>query len=146
MSKEKVVSRNIAIALGIITIILVIALVGAVAILHSQVNDLTDTANLAKSTTFNQTINQQAGSYNSWTFSAKYAGYVIVWVQSSTTTNAYARVIYHFLGVTFDTQKTAPVGVKDVFPVLPDSNIEVRVGNSNLVNGATMTVTITYYY
>jgi len=196
MSKEKVVSRNIAIALGIIIIILIVGLVGAIAnytstisvkdstiatdesqiaslnsqlstanstiasdtstiaslnsqvsTLQSQVSDLTDIANLTKSTVWvdSQTISQPAFGYKDWTFPASYAGYVTFWVQSSTTTNTNVRVIYSFLGVTFDQQKTVHAGVTAVFPVLPASSVIVEVANPTS-SGATETVTITYHY
>jgi hypothetical protein len=32
------------------------------------------------------------------------------------------------------------------FPVLPSSNVEVRVGNTNPVDNATQTITMDYYY
>lgn len=199
MSEKKVVSRNVAITLGLICVILAVGLVGAVAnytsiisgkdntiaskdsqiaslnsqitdkddtisslnsqiaskdsqisSLNSQVSDLTDTINLAKSTTWvdDQTISQPASSYTHWTpaFSGSYAGYVSVWVQTSTTTNTYVRVIYSAYGVTYDNQIGVGTGGTAVFPLLPCSSIDIRVGNTNLFNGATETVTITYHY
>jgi outer membrane murein-binding lipoprotein Lpp len=116
--------------------------------LQNQVNDLNDTVNLAKSTVWvnDQTISLPASSYTSWTCSASYAGYVSVWVQTSTTTNTYVRVIYTAYGVNYDQQIGVGTGGTAVFPLLPCSSIEIRVGNTNLINGATETVTITYYY
>jgi len=195
--EKKVVGRNVAIALGIICIIVAVGLVGEIAnytsiisgkdttiaskdsqigslnsqittkdntissldsqiaskdsqisSLNSQVSDLTDTVNLAKSTTWvnDQTVSQPASSYTYWTVSASYAGYVSVWVHSSTTDNTYVRVIYSSHGVNYDNQITVGTSGTAVFPLLPSSNIEIRVGNSNWFNGATETVTITYYY
>lgn len=118
--------------------------------LQNQVNDLTNIVNLAKSTVWidDQTISQPAGSYTYWTpaFSASYAGYISVWVQSSTTTNTYVRVIYSAYGVNYDNQIGVGTGGTAVFPILPCSSVEIRVGNSNLLSGATETVTITYHY
>jgi len=196
MSKEKVVSRNVAIALGIITIILIVGIVGAIAnyrstidskdatistdeyqlaslnsqlstanstiaslnsqistknsqiaSLNSQVGDLTNTINLAKSTTWVDTypISQGAGGNTSWTFSVSYAGYVTVWVQTSTG-NIYARVIYSSYGVDYDHQIQIGTSGTAVFPVLPSSAIAVIVGNSNWIMNASATVTITYHY
>jgi len=204
MSEKKVVSRNITIALGIICIIVLVGLVGAVAnytsIINnkdksyqdyvsthshtnsefnslntsyhdymgthshtnseyddyvanhhhtdSEYNDLTDIVNLAKSTIWvnDQTISQPASSYTYWTVSANYAGYVSVQVHTSTTDNTYVRVIYSSHGVNYDHQITVGVSGTAVFPLLPSSSIEIRVGNSNWFSGATETVTITYYY
>jgi chaperonin cofactor prefoldin len=116
--------------------------------LQSQVNNLTDIVNLAKSTIWvdDQTISQPASSYTYWTVSASYAGYVSVWVQTSTTTNTYVRVIYSSHGVNYDHQIGVGTGGTAVFPLLPCSSIEIRVGNTNLISGATETVTITYHY
>jgi len=197
MSEKKVVGRNVAIALGIICIILAVGLVGAVANytsiitskdntisslnsqitskdsqisslnsqitskdsqisslnsqitnLQNQVNDLNSVINLEKSTVWvdDQTVSQPARSYTHWTFSAGYAGYVSVWVQTSTTDNTYVRVIWSSHGVNYDESITVGVSGTAVFPILPTSSIEIRVGNSNLFSGATETVTITYFY
>jgi predicted PurR-regulated permease PerM len=162
VSERKVVGRNVAIALGIICIILVVGLIVAVAnytsiikgkddtiaSLQNQVGDLNSIINLEKSTVWvnDQTVSQPASSYTYWTVSADYAGYISVQVQTSTTTNTYVRVIWSAYGVNYDHQITVGTSGTAVFPVLPCSNIEIRVGNSNIVNGATETVTITYHY
>jgi predicted PurR-regulated permease PerM len=158
MSEKKVVSRSVAIGIAIICVILLIALVGAVAIYDSYIanhhhtdeeyNDLNDIVNLAKSTTWidHHTISQPASSYTYWTFSANYAGYVSVQVHSSTTDNTYVRVIYSSHGVNYDNQIIVGASGTAVFPLLPSSSIEIRVGNSNWLNGATETVTIVYCY
>jgi len=116
--------------------------------LQNQVNDLTNTVNLAKSTVWvdSEPVNQPASSYVHWTFSASYAGYVSVNVQTSTTTNTYVRVIYSSYGVNYDNQIGVGTGGTAVFPILPASSIEIRVGNTNLFSGASETVSITYYY
>jgi len=149
--------------LGIVCIILVVALIGAVGFytfqissLNSKVSDLTDIVNLNKSTVWvnETTVTQTANNYTSWLFIPSYAGYILVNVSASTTSNTYARVICHYFhGVNIDNQIGVGTGGLAVFPVLPiESNMlpysttEIRVGNSNLVNGATETVTITYHY
>jgi len=209
MNEKKVVGRNVAIALGIICIIVAVGLVGPIIIgkdntiatkdsliqiltsqknqlqtwldgnktllnqtqtwldgnityynsqinslnsqitsLQNQVNDLTDITNLAKSTVWvnDQTVSQPANSYTHWTCSASYAGYVSVWVQTSSATDTRVRVIYSSHGVDYDDEIGVGSSGTAVFPLLPSSNIEIRVGNHNLVSGATETVTITYYY
>jgi uncharacterized coiled-coil protein SlyX len=197
MSEKRVVGRNVAIALGIICIVLVVGLIGAVTNytsimrtkddtiaslnsqitdkdntisslnlqiaskdsqisslnsqivdLQNQINNLNSIINLEKSTVWvdDQTVSQPAGSYTYWTVSAGYAGYISVWVQTSTTSNTYVRVIWSSYGVNFDQSITVGVSGTAVFPVLPASGIEIRVGNSNWLSGATETVTITYYY
>jgi hypothetical protein len=180
MSEEKkIVGRtvaNVAIALGIICIILVVALVGAVmnytsmvngkdgiiASLDSQILDKDDTLsslnfqvanltgiiNLSKSKVWvnHYTISHQAGYYTYWTFLAEYAGYVSVRIHSSNSTSTYVRAIYSAYGVKYDSQNDVVAGGEAVFPVLPSSGIEIRVGETDLFVGATENVTITYHY
>jgi hypothetical protein len=93
-----------------------------------------------------QTVSQPAGSYTYWIFSANYAGYVVVSVQSSTTSNTYVGVSWSSYGVNYKNTITVGVSGTAVFPVLPTSSVEVVVGNSNLFTGATETVSITYWY
>ena len=116
--------------------------------LQNQLNDLTSNLKLEKSEVWvtSQTVSQTAGSYSSWTHSANYAGYVSVQVESSTTDKTYIRFLWNTPGI--DYYKRIYVGVSGAgaFPVLPYSNLEVRVGNSNWFDGATETVTITYHY
>jgi hypothetical protein len=90
-------------------------------------------------------VSQPAGTYNFWTHSTTYAGYVRVSVESSTTDKTYIEVLWSSHGVNYDYSLSVGVSGTGVFPVLP-SSVEVRVGNSNLLNGATETVSITYYY
>jgi len=115
--------------------------------LQNQVNELTKIINLEKYVVLVDyvTVNQPAGSYVYWEIPVDYAGYLVVIVHTSTTTNTYVRVIWSSYGVNYD--ETINVGSSGtaVFPVLPGT-IEVRVGNTNLFSGATETVTITYHY
>jgi hypothetical protein len=97
--------------------------------------------------TFNQIISQPADSYTSFNpFHASYAGYVSVDVQSSTTNNTYVQVIWSSYGVSFDQKIVVDTNGTANFPILPASNIDIRIGNSNIFNGATENVTATYYY
>jgi len=124
--------------------------------LQNQVNDLNSIINLGKSTVWvdSQTVSQPASSYTYWMVSAGYAGCVSVWVQSSTTSNTYVEVIWSSSGVSesrvwvvsYDNTITVGTSGTAFFPILPSSSIEIRVGNTNLISGATETVTITYYY
>jgi len=107
-------------------------------------------ANLANSTIWvnDQTISQPQGSFTTWTESANYAGYVSIYVQSSSVAGTHCLVIYSSHGVSFNQQIVVSAGDSAVFPILPSSSISVEVGNGNsiLQGGATETVTITYYY
>ena len=115
--------------------------------LQSQVNELTKIVNLEKKRVFvdHAAVNQPASSYVYWEIPVDHAGYLVVTVHTSTTTNTYVQVVWSSHGVNYD--ETIRIGSSGTarFPVLPGT-VEVRVGNTNIVNGATQTVTITYYY
>jgi hypothetical protein len=119
------VSRNVAVALGIICIILAVSLVGAILDLQNQGNNFTNTLNLAKSTVWvnNQTISLDVNSWYNWTFRAKYAGYVLVQVYPNSTITK-AEVVYSYDGIGYDLQ----TDVGRAFPIMP-SSIEIRVGD-----------------
>jgi predicted PurR-regulated permease PerM len=195
---KKMFSRNVAIGLGIICIILVASLVGTTVYLVSTVNDknstinqkdsviadLNDTINLQKHAVWvdSQTITQTPDSYNSWTFPVNVSGYVLV-ITTPTTNNTYVRVIYNatipamsyiFLGngttfqnfqgvwylFQYDNQvNVTSEGAWNFFSVLSSqyipvfsattityTNVEVRVGNTNLTGNTTQTVTIVYFF
>jgi hypothetical protein len=165
--EKKIASRTTVIALGVICIILAVSLVGAIADYTSIVSgkdntiaNLNDIVNLANSTvwTSNDIMNQSASSYSHWVvgrssytfmdpaFSACYPRYISVWVQTSTTANTYVRVIWSAYGISYDNTTIVGTSGTAVFPVLPCLTVEIRVGNTNLVDNATETVTITYYY
>ena len=122
--------------------------------LQDNIQEWRDVAELAKSQTVvtRYTLNQQAGSSNSWTVDTPYAGYIFVRIDSSTTNLAYARVSYTSDGgrsphtISYDQRSSGlSSGSWTCFPVLPGST-NVYIGNTNLVNGATHTVTIEYWY
>jgi hypothetical protein len=91
-------------------------------------------------------VNQPARGYYFWIFSASYAGYIVVTVHPSTTSSTYVRVIWSSHGVDYDNTANVGAGGTAVFPVLPCSRVEIMVGNTNLLSGATQTVSITYRY
>jgi len=150
MSEKRVISRNVAIALGTICVILSVSLFGAISqitSLHNQVTELTAIVKLTKLEIWvdHQTVSQPAGSYTSWTFRASYAGYIVVGVESSTTSNTYIQVSYHSYTVDYYNKLQADTKRYAAFSVLPGT-IEIRVGNTNLSTGATETVSIAYWY
>jgi hypothetical protein len=114
----------------------------------TQKNQLQDIVNLAKSTTWvnSQTVSQPANSYSYWTVSASYAGYVSVYVQSSTTDTTYVRVIYSSHGVNYDNQIGVETDGRAVFPILPSASIEIRIGDTNPNVASSITLTVIYYY
>jgi hypothetical protein len=161
MSEKIMVRRSLAIALGIICIVLMAAVAAfslvingkdnAIDSLNSQVIDLRTTLYFGKEMHWieNLTVGQPAGSYSSWTFRADNAGYVSVWVLSDTN-NTYVRVIYTCAYVPtlhYDNQVNVGTNGTVCFPVLPSSGVEIRVGNTNTLNNATETIAnIQYNY
>jgi hypothetical protein len=118
-------------------------------IVNTQFREMQDIINLQKSETiaYNQPVNQPAGYTTSWTFRANYAGYVKIIVSSSTTTNTFVEIKgISFNGISYDSGRiNVGYGGTVYFPVLP-GDVYVYVGNTNLINGASETVTIIYIY
>ena len=132
--------------------------------LQEQIDDLDAITHIAKSSVWENdiVISQPANSYWSMlTNRATYAGYISVTVESSTSPETYVRLNYslyvttsvvdghaHVTALSYDNQISVGSAGTAVFPVLPalTSGIQIRVGNTNLIDGATETVTITYYY
>ena len=115
---------------------------------NSQVSSLQNIINLSQSSTeANQvTINQSSGQSSSVaTFTASYAGYVVV-SGTSTTSNGYLMVTDSAGGYPYNNTNYAfGTGATRTIPVLPGT-VTVYFANSNLMNGATATITVTYYY
>jgi len=176
MSEKKMVSRNVVILVAVISIALAVGLIGAVILyasqissLNSKVSDLTEIANLDRSTLWvnTTTVTQTANDYTSWSFSPSYAGYAVVFVLSSTSNSTYIRVSYSD-GIVYNNSVTVGTGGTVAFPVVfppikiassdisgnaassttsfPSSTIEIRVGNTDTVGNATETVKIFYDY
>jgi len=117
--------------------------------LQSQYSSLQSIVGLSQSTTEvnSQTISQGPGSYTYYTFNIPYAGYFTVSVSSSTTSNTWVEIIGSSSnGISYSSgQITVGYSGTVSYPVLPGT-VSIEVGNSNLFNGATETVTITYTY
>jgi predicted PurR-regulated permease PerM len=155
MSEKKVVSRKIAIILGLVCIILAVGLVAVFAYdnsvisgLQGQVNDLNSIIRLEKSDLIveSQTINQGARSESVVkSMSIPYSGYLHV-SSTSTTDNAYFVVQYWFKDRLYSQSGVVGTSGELVLAVLKSDSCTIYVGNKNWVNGATHTVTVTYYY
>lgn len=119
-----------------------------IANLTNQVNYLNGITSLSIDTyeLSDYTVSQAAGYYTYWTLSLNYAGYIEIIVQSSTSTNTYAIVKWSGYGISYDKSITTGQSGTAYFPVLPSSSVVVGVGNSDLINGATETITVIYYY
>jgi cell division protein FtsL len=122
--------------------------------LQSQINNLTEILDLRKSESWVDEYfdNVTAGTYISWNRTIDYAGYIKFEKFGGGSTTAtgeiYAQVIWSTNNRVFYDQKK--VFGKDSyfrFPVLPTSNLEVRVGYDDPLNGtANIIVAISYVY
>jgi hypothetical protein len=123
-----------------------------IATLTSQLATANAIITLSDSTVWvnDQTYTQPAGSYSTVTFSASYAGYVNVYIQSSSVAGTWVEVIYSSNGVNYDQAYTGSqainVGNSIEFPILPSSSITIGIGNGNIFGSATEVATITYNY
>jgi hypothetical protein len=173
---KKMVSRNVAIALGIICIVLIGSLAyfvvtnnsaqntaqNTINSLQSQLKDLNDTVWLAKSTDWitNLTVPVYGGGRtdtNNWglTQSADYAGYLLV-ETSSTSNDTYLAVWYNHYpndnpsnigGYSYDeVQNLTSQQEWNVFPILPTDGVMVQLGVYGFFEIANVTISITYYY
>lgn len=109
---------------------------------QNNIISLSDSAVIAN----DQTYSEAASSYATFTFSANYAGYVSVYVLSSSVAGTWIEVSYTSNGVTYNQEITTNVGYLAEFPVLPSSTITVGIGNGNIIGSATEVCTTTYYY
>jgi predicted PurR-regulated permease PerM len=172
---KKMVSRNVAVALGIICIILIafvayfavtdISAQKSISNLQSQVKDLTDTVNLAKSSVWleNKTINvlpifsqivitqqvQNAGFILTRTSSTINNTYLLVEYSAavpvaSGTFYQYSTESYHYsnrVEITVESNDT-----DNIFPVLPSTTVYIILGNSNTAERADIAISIAFYY
>jgi len=162
MSERKMVSRNVAVALGIICIILVAGLGGAMAYYvsyvstHGHVNSeydalqskLDDIAFLNRTDVWlnNDTRYILQANTITPTFSADYAGYISVSFTTATVlNNAFVEVSYSSKGVDYDNRVRINGNSTEVFPVLP-SIVTVAIGNLDYVQSYTCYLTIIYHY
>lgn len=172
-SENKLMNRRVVI-LGIVCIILLDSLVGAILVFSSIINEkdkqisalsqqitskdsdisllssrgayLDGIVNLANSTIWvdSKTVSVQPSDETVWNVTANYAGYVSVQVSSPTVNSTYVQVIYSSHGVDYDNQINVGESGTAVFPVLPAS-IQIVFGNTS-ITVANATVTITYNY
>ncbi len=116
--------------------------------LQSQNSNLQSIVNLSQSSTqaSSVTVNQAAGQLSLVkSFSASYAGYIVV-SGTSTTTNGYIMVTDSFSGYPYNsTTYSFGTGATRIIPLLPGT-VSVYFGNTNFSSGATATITVTYYY
>jgi hypothetical protein len=174
-SEKKVVSRTVAIALGIITIVLAVGLVGAMADYTSMINgkdntissqasqisnlqnrvngitsNLTDTLELQKSETWlnDQAVSISSSGSTSWTFSASYAGYVYVLFDTKAENffGLYIRTSFHYADINYYNQVGNSTYASNIADFpILPSNVQIVVGTTS-TNGISGNVTIIYFY
>jgi hypothetical protein len=167
--EKEVVRRNVAIALGIICIVLVAGLVGALAyytliindkdntissltnqksVLQDQVFNLSGILNINDFRVLDDTYDEFIHPNSYWVAPVTqltYAGFVDVYCLS-TSPATYVELIYSSRGYPFDNKVVVGKEGFAVFPVLPSSNIEIRFGANSTNIERLYRVTITYYY
>jgi predicted PurR-regulated permease PerM len=142
MSEKKMISRNVAISLGIACIILIAGLGGAIAYYTTQINDKDNTISSLNSQLSNvinefsnyeffkdsyviannRTVTAMAdyvGGYagNDIGFSALYSGYVSVTINDSTENPTTVGLVYFNLGYTFNYRLEIPINGTSYLPV-----------------------------
>jgi hypothetical protein len=115
--------------------------------LQNQIDALNGIVNLTAHSVWinNQTVSQPAGSFTTWSEAADYSGYGSIAILSTTNTT-FANVTYFSHGVNYNVQTIVGTNGTAFFPILPSSNITIRVGNGLTSGTSTETVTITYFY
>jgi hypothetical protein len=115
---------------------------------NSQIATLQSIAGLSLSSAQASSVSvlQPAGGTSTVvSFSASYAGYVVV-SGTSSTANGYIRVTDSYSGYPYNTYDHAfGTGATLTIPVLPGT-VTVIFGNTNLTGTATATISVVYYY
>ena len=154
MSQQKVGFRKMTVA-GITTIILLVGLVSVIVVYNSiisnkdsQIADLQSILDLEKQEVVldNYAINQGANNLSAVIHrSYSYSGYLLI-NATSTTATAYVNLQYWFGGKLYSFTETVGTSGSAFFAIPKTESATVYVGNRNLLNGATETLTITYHY
>lgn len=113
----------------------------------TEVDELMQIINLEKSEVLqeNLTFIQNPGDTITFQYSKPYAGYLEVFVNSTSITT-FVTVQYDAFEFSFDETQVVGRGGLAVFPILPSDEIDVIVGNNNFLQDATITIRITYHY
>lgn len=170
VEEKKVVRRSVAIALGIVCIILIASMVAVVTIQSISYTEkeaeiahqllrlwhdgtlsisLGDVNNLLQSDVLwkNKTITEPTDSYRTFTLTnyINNSGYLTI-----DLTTAYSTEVY--VGITYDsgyirvTNMSRFIYGTASFPVVPCPSVEIGFGNFASGGNQTLTVTVTYYY
>ncbi len=82
--------------------------------------------------------------WNQPTSNFQYAGYVTVALQSSSPTT-FVELSYNSFGITYDNVITVGTNGTASFPILP-GNVIISLGNNEISNNVTGSVSATYYF
>jgi hypothetical protein len=116
--------------------------------LKNDISSLSSDLNLQESQIIvsNKTVNQGPGQLSAVvSLSFPYAGYLVI-TSTSDTTKAYVSVQYWFQGTLYTSQYNVGTSGNVTTAVLKSDSATIYVGNTNPVNGATSTISITYYF
>ncbi len=157
MGRTKVVRRSVAIALVVLCVILLSTIFGIVAYyadsasrinsLQSEVDRLNRIVTFAESRVIasSSTISQPAGYSTGINFTAEYAGYVLVEISYSTTSNTTVAINYvSGIGPFYFKEGVGSANTR-WYAIVP-AVISVLIGNNNIRDSATEVVSITYVY
>ena len=159
MGEKRMVSKNVAIALGIICIVLIAVSVVEIAYytsivddkvntiyslntqisqlnsnitsLQNMVGNMTDILNLQESTVWVSGETIDLMKTIPYQENASYAGYIVAQVSSSQSNETVVITRYSSNGLNYDNRVNVGSGGTAIFPVLPSSNIQIIFGNLN---------------
>jgi uncharacterized coiled-coil protein SlyX len=90
-------------------------------------------------------VDQEANSSTTvWNYMLQFAGYVTVYVQSSSNTT-YVTLSYSYREVDYQNSVTVGTNGTAAFPVLP-ALVKINVGNTDTVSPVTTSIMVIYYY
>ena len=90
-------------------------------------------------------VDQEANSSTTvWNYVLQFAGYVTVYVQSSSNTT-YVTLSYSYREVDYQNSVTVGTNGTAAFPVLP-ALVKINVGNTDTVSPVTTSIMVIYYY
>jgi len=96
----------------------------------------------------NNNVTVSSDNYTAWYEYAQWAGYVSIEISNANSSLYYTNIVYSFHGVYQYNARPLNYGTSgtEIFLVPSFSYVYIEVGNNDMVNGATETVTVTYYY
>lgn len=109
--------------------------------LQNRIITLQESGYLVNGVSFTQNATLTHQVYNGL---LEYTGYVQINAKSNSTTT-YVKIIYNSFGTNINQKITIGESGTISFPILP-SEVEIVVGNDEIINGVTGIITINYIY